>query len=101
MPKRIPEFQLTKAAELDIASIAEYTIHKFGINQARKYQNGLIETCTLLASNPKLGLTFFLGSQVELKRFRFEAHMIFYKETATGILIVRVLGGMMNFKQHF
>ncbi len=92
---------MTKAAELDIASIAEYTIYKFGMGQARKYRDGLIETFILLASNPKLGLTFFLGNQVGLKRFRFESHMIFYKETATGILIVRVLGGVMDFKRHF
>ncbi|MCL6267657.1 type II toxin-antitoxin system RelE/ParE family toxin [Flagellimonas myxillae] len=100
MPKRTPEFRLTKAAESDIASIAGYTIYKFGIGQARKYRNGLIETFTLLARNPTLGITFFLGDELVLKRFRFEAHVIFYKQTATGILVVRVLGGMMDFKRH-
>ncbi|MHA7832325.1 MAG: type II toxin-antitoxin system RelE/ParE family toxin [Flagellimonas sp.] len=96
----MPKFQLSKAAEEDIASIADYTIFNFGIDQARKYRNGLIDTLTQIAHNPALGQVFILPNTVGLKRFRYKAHMIFYQETGSGILIVRILGGMMDFKRH-
>lgn len=99
-PKRMREFQLSKTAESDISLIADYTIFKFGIGQARKYRNGLIDTFNRLALNPKLGRAFMMPYNLGLKRYRYEAHMVFYKETSTGILIVRVLGGMMDFKRH-
>nr|WP_299387554.1 type II toxin-antitoxin system RelE/ParE family toxin [Allomuricauda sp.] len=100
MPKGTAEIQLTKAAELDVASIAKYTIYKFGLGQARKYRNGLINTLELLANKPTLGTAFYIGDKIELKRFRFKAHMIFYKEIPSGILVIRILGGMMDFKRH-
>ncbi|WP_164674820.1 type II toxin-antitoxin system RelE/ParE family toxin [Flagellimonas maritima] len=93
-------FQLTTTAESDIASIADYTIFKFGIGQARKYRDGLIDSFDQLASNPLLGRTFIMENQPGLKRFRYKSHVIFYRETNSGILIIRILGGMMNFERH-
>jgi len=96
----MPKFQLSKAAEGDIASIADYTIFKFGIDQARKYRNGLIGTLEQIAHNPKLGQVFVLPDGIGLKRFRYKSHIVFYKEISSGILVVRILGGMMDFKRH-
>lgn len=97
----MPEFQLSKAAEDDIASIANYTIFKFGIGQARKYRNRLIDSLAQIAHNPELGQVFILPNGVGLKRFRYKAHMVFYKEISSGILVARILRGMMDFKRHF
>lgn len=94
------KFQLSRSAESDIALIADYTIYKFGMNQARKYRNGLLEVFGNLADNPGLGRPFIAKGQVGLKRYRYESHMIFYKDTESGILVVRVLGGTMDFKRH-
>lgn len=96
----MPKFQLSRSAESDIALIADYTIYKFGISQARKYRNGLLEVFGRLAVNPGLGRPFVVQGQTGLKRFRYESHVVFYKETGTGILIVRVLSGLMDFKRH-
>ena len=101
MPERMPSFQLTRTAESDITLIADYTIFKFGIGQARKYRAGLIDSFNQLASNPTLGRTFIMENQPGLKRFRYKSHMIFYREIKSGILIIRILGGMMDFKRHF
>jgi len=38
----MPAYTLSKAAENDIASIADYTIEIFGIEQAISYRDGLI-----------------------------------------------------------
>ena len=100
MHKGMPDFRLKKTAESDIASIADYIIYKFGIGQARKYRNELLDTFGHLASNPSLGRIFVIEGQASLKRYRHKAHMIFYKETDLGILVVRILGGRMDFKRH-
>ena len=96
----MPKLQLSKAAEDDIASIADYTIFKFGIGQAQKYRNGLIDSLAKIAHNPELGQIFILPNGIGLKRFRYKSHIVFYKENSSGILVVRILGGMMDFKRH-
>ncbi|NAS13841.1 type II toxin-antitoxin system RelE/ParE family toxin [Poritiphilus flavus] len=94
------KYRLSQAAEADIAAIADYTIHKFGLRQARKYRDGLMDAFEQLATNPSLGRIFLLQGQKELKSFRYESHVIFYTNTGPGILVLRVLGGMMDFKRH-
>ena len=93
-------FQLSQTAESDIALIADYTIYKFGIQQARKYRNGLLDTFAQLADNPSLGRIFKLRGPTMLRRYRYRSHVVFYSETDSGILIVRVLGGMMDLERH-
>ena len=94
------KIQLSQTAESDIALIADYTIYKFGITHARKYRDGLLDTFSLLAENPSLGRIFKLQGPVLLKRYQYRSHVVFYAETDTGILIVRILGGMMDFEKH-
>lgn len=94
------KFQLSQTAESDIALIADYTIYKFDISQARKYRDGLLDTFAQLAENPSLGRIFKLQGPILLKRYRYRSHVVFYAETDTGILIVRILGGMMDFERH-
>ncbi len=94
------KFQLSQTAESDIALIADYTIYKFGIGQARKYRDGLLHTFAQLPENPSLGRIFKLHGPKLLKRNRYRSHVVFYAEIDTGILIVRILGGMMDFERH-
>ena len=83
----MPKFQLSNAAESDIASIASYTIFKFGIDQARKYRNGLIDTLTQIANNPELGKVYIIPNVVGLKRDRYQAHIIFIKKPVREYLL--------------
>ena len=47
------DYRLTSLAETDLAEIADYTIDTLGIEQARRYRDGL-ETCFRnLAANPR------------------------------------------------
>lgn len=94
------KYQLSKAAQLDLSDIADYTIEQFGIRQSRIYKDGLISCFEDLAIKPELGRVYFLDSSKELLRYRFKSHLIFYQETNDGIFIIRVLGGRMDFIRH-
>lgn len=94
------EYRLSLSAEKDIANIADYTIEKFGLNQARLYRNGLISSFKDISNRPERGRLYFHGKQKLVQRYRYKAHMIFYKRTNYGILIIRILGGRMDFDRH-
>jgi len=44
----MPIYRLSRAAESDIAAIAEYTIEAFGVEQAIAYRDGLIQAFEFL-----------------------------------------------------
>ncbi len=77
----------------------EYGILKFGLEVARKYLLGLQEVFQVLADNPALGRSAFEFAQ-GLRRFSYEAHIVFYLPTDRGIFIVRVLNQSMDFNRH-
>lgn len=90
------KFLLSRSAKDDLVAIADYTILKFGISQARIYKDGLTAIFQKLADNPTIGRPFFSGGNTNYKRFRFKAHTIFFVENEKGILIVRILGSKMD-----
>lgn len=94
-------YKLSLLAESDLVSIADYTIYKFGIEQARKYRDGILETFEQISARPGLGRNFAMPSRNGVKRYRYKSHVVFYEETTHGILIVRILGGRMDFKKYF
>lgn len=101
MQKKTSNYSLSNKADEDISSIAYYTIEEFGFKQARIYRDGLIEMFCFLALNPTLGRIFVLNNGVSIKRYKYKSHVIFFEQTTTGsILILRVLGGKMNFQKH-
>ncbi len=84
------DFRLSERAERDLIEIYDYTEETFGAYQADAYHAGLERTFDLLASFPRI------GRAVEeitpgLRRFRFQAHTVFYTEEADFILIRAVL----------
>ena len=82
----MPTYKLSRAAENDIAAIAEYTIEAFGIEQAIAYRDGLIETLEFLAEFPKAA-----RERKELERASrthpYRSHLIFYRIDGDGIFI--------------
>lgn len=84
---------------MDLEAIAEYTIERFGIEQARVYRDELRTCFEGLAGNPKLGRRaeqFGPG----LRRFEHRSHIIFYQPGDAGVLIVRVLHYRMDVTRH-
>lgn len=84
------EFRLSERAERDLIEIYDYTEQQFGAYQAEAYHAGLDRTFDLLASFPRIGRS---ADEIAptVRRFRFQAHTVFYTEEADYILIRAVL----------
>jgi toxin ParE1/3/4 len=80
----MPFYTLSKAAENDIAAIAEYTVETFGIAQAETYRDGLIRTFEFLAEFPRAA-----RERTELRQntrvYPYQSHLIIYRVRQLGI----------------
>lgn len=93
------ELRISRRAEADIASIANYTIAAFGIEQARRYRDQLQACLDSIRDNPSLGRSAAeLASG--LRRIRQQAHVVFYLVDGEQVVIVRVLHHRMDFERH-
>ncbi|WP_081606788.1 type II toxin-antitoxin system RelE/ParE family toxin [Asticcacaulis benevestitus] len=71
---------------MKLERIYEYSLLKFGAQQADAYYKALHETFDLLAAMPLMGREF-RGR----RRHEHAEHIIFYRPTRDGILIVQLL----------
>ncbi len=98
--RRMAKYRFSRRAATDLEAIAEYTIERFGIEQARRYRNELRTCFAQLADNPRLGRR---AEQLStgLRRYEHRSHLIFYQVTGAQVLIVRVLHYRMDVTRHF
>jgi toxin ParE1/3/4 len=84
------EYQFSRRAALDLEAIAEYTIQRFGLEQARNYRDDTGACFERLADNPRLGRP---AKELApgLRRYEHRSHIVFFQQVDSGILIVRVL----------
>jgi toxin ParE1/3/4 len=93
------KFKLTPAAERDLEGIWLYTTKEWGLAQADKYIDGLVAAFTALANSPELGhrcdyvRAGYLRSHVE-------RHLIYFKQAADEIVVIRVLHDRMDVARH-
>ena len=95
----MPEYRLSRRADTDLEPIAEFSIQEFGITRARQYIEGLDHCFQTLAETPLIGreANYLIP---EVRRFVYQAHVVFYKQTDQGVLIVRVLHRRMDVDRH-
>ncbi len=88
-------FTLSKKADVDIKKITRWSIEQFGLNQTRKYMTGMRDRFRKLANNPALGRSYLSYSY-----FRYESHVIYYRQRKNDIFITRVLHKKMLPEKH-
>jgi len=93
-------YRLSRLASADLEEIAEYTIERFGIEQARRYRDGPKTCFDQPANNPAP------GRRVEqlmrgLQRFEHQSHVVFYICGPENLFIVCVLHSSMDVPRHF
>ena len=93
-------YRLSRLASADLEKIAEFTIERFGIEQARRYRDSLKTCFDQLANNPALGRRVEQLMQ-GLQRFEHQSHVVFYISEPENIFIVRVLHSSMDVPRHF
>ncbi len=93
-------YRLSVAAATDINDLYDYTIDRFGEQQAIKYLTGLDERLAFLAERPDTGR---IRDEVRkgLMSFVYKKHVVFYRVMKYGIRIVRVLHGSMDIPKQF
>lgn len=98
--RTMAKYRLSRRAAIDLEAVAEYTIERFGIEQARRYREELKACFEQLVGNPSMGRR---AEQLAhgLQRFEHQSHIVFYQREADGLLIVRVLHSRMDVPRHF
>ena len=89
------EYLLTPAAESDLEIIWEYTSQHWGVDQAILYTDILFDAFAELAKSPH---TAPACDHIRLgyRRRSVERHMIYYRVSDHGIVIVRILHDRMD-----
>ena len=93
-------YRLSRLAAADLEEIAEYTIERFGIEQARRSRDGLKTCFVQLTNNPAIGRRAEQLIQ-GLRRFQHQSHVVFYITERESLLIVRVLHSSVDVPRHF
>jgi toxin ParE1/3/4 len=92
-------FRLTRRAEADLLSIADYTFRIWGRTQESRYMAEIEDCCASLADNPALGR---LCDDIRpgLRRFEHGEHVVFYRREHRGVVISRILHRRMLPERH-
>jgi len=94
------DYRLSRRAAIDLEVVAEYTIERFGVEQARHYRDDLKTCFDQLVTNPDMGPRAEHLAR-DLRRFECQSHVVFYRFDTDGLLIVRVLHSRMDVPRHF
>jgi len=91
---------ITSIARSDLKEISRYTDKQWGRQQRFKYLKQLKDRFFYLADNPQIGSKRdeIISSPYSYHEGR---HVIFYRTTAEGIAILRVLHDSMDFLRYF
>lgn len=93
------KIELTLAAERDLIDVYMYGIEHFGHSQAERYAETLNGKMAVAADNPSFGADYSFVRD-GLWRYECVSHAIYYRTTASGILVLRILHGRMDPGQH-
>ena len=93
------EYRLTPAAEHDLAAIWTYTVERWGMDQAQRYLDIMVQAFSELARSPNSSPA--CGHiRAGYRRRSVELHMVYYRVTDYGVAIIRVLHDRMDAASH-
>lgn len=89
------KYRLTPAAERDLEGIWLYTFQQWDVEQANRYVDTLTTAFSELAEHPK---TAPACDHIHpgYRRRAVERHMIYFRITAYGVAIIRILHDRMD-----
>ncbi len=92
-------FQLRPKAVQDLENIYNYSVQEFSFERAEKYIIDLDSSFYKLAGDPSLGRNYnHIRSGV--LAFNVVSHIVFFRLSKSGIIILRVLHNSMDFGRH-
>jgi toxin ParE1/3/4 len=92
-------FVLSPRAETDLDEIWDYTEDRWGLDQAETYTRALWQRIEAVAAKPAMGQDC---SDIRAGYLKIPcgSHVLFYRLTAEGIDVVRILHERMDFERH-
>jgi toxin ParE1/3/4 len=92
-------YVLSPKAQDDLRDIWDYTAERWGAEQANEYLRILQRAIEVVADEPRRGRSC---DEVRkgYRKYSAGSHMLIYRKIETGIDIVRVLHGRMDFERH-
>jgi toxin ParE1/3/4 len=95
----VARFRLSRAARRDLIEIARYTLERWGDEQRVRYLTQLDARFRWIAQNPTCGLA---SDHIKPGYWRCAEgrHVIFYRLSAKGVDIIRILHDRMLPKRH-
>jgi toxin ParE1/3/4 len=91
----VPEYQLSNAADEDLAELYAYSFIEFGELRADAYFDSFEDCLQRLAEKPQLGMDV-TALRPDYYRLVHQRHSIYYKKSRSGILVIRILGPGMS-----
>ena len=88
-------FQLTRKAQGDLRSIGRFTQKTWGREQRNRYLSRLDACFGMLAESPGRGLACDDIRQ-GYRQYHVGRHLIFYRQSETGITVIRILHDRMD-----
>jgi toxin ParE1/3/4 len=92
-------FVLTPRAQTDLDEIWDYTVDRWGFDQAETYTRQLWKDITMVADRPSLG-----RECPEVRRgyrvYPSGSQVLFYRQTTDGIDVIRILHERMDYERH-
>ncbi len=95
----MPSFRFTRRAESDLQEIADYSLSMWGETQCLRYIDSLEQCCQRLAESPSQGRAC---NDLQPGYFRIEhaRHVLFFRKSEDGVLIIRILHACMLSERH-
>jgi len=97
----VNNYTRSKKSTENIQKITKRSMEDFGETQTLEYLAGLKERMHVLADRPDIGRGF-LDTRTEQQYlfFRYESHVIYYRNRKSDIFIVRILHSKMLPEKH-
>lgn len=92
-------FVLSPRAQADVDEIWNYTAQRWGDDQAERYLRGIADAVALIAETPERGRPCDHVRE-GYRKYPVGSHVLFYRMTARGVDVVRILHQRMDFDRH-
>jgi toxin ParE1/3/4 len=92
-------FVLSPRAQADLNEIWGYTEDRWGVAQAETYTRALWQRIETVAAQPSMGEDCS-DIRTGYRKISCGSHVLFYRLTADGIDVVRILHERMDFERH-
>jgi toxin ParE1/3/4 len=91
--------EFTSRARRDIEEIWEDSFERFGLDRAEAYLRGIQRAAMTVMEDPRRGLACD-EIRSGYRKFSVGSHILFFRESAIRVVIVRILHARMDFDQH-